>query len=111
MSKVCYWDSASHSQKERDATPAEEAEIAARKAAPPPVPDTISPRQFRQSLSHSGFRATVEAAIAAADQDTKDWYSYATAFERNHPKVLSMAQALGYTPAQIDAVWTHGASI
>lgn len=111
MSTVCYWDSESQSQKERDCTPEEEAEIAARKAAPPPVPQSISPRQFRQSLTHSGFRADVDSAIAASDQDTKDWYEFATAFERTHPTVASIAESLGYTSDQIDAVWSYGASI
>lgn len=79
--------------------------------APVVVPEIISPRQFRQSLTHFGFRPNVETAIGAADQDTKDWYQFATQFERNHPKVLAMAQAMGYTSVQIDQVWTYGATL
>jgi hypothetical protein len=75
------------------------------------VPDVISPRQFRQSLTYYGFRTNVENGVAASDQDTKDWYAFATQFERTHPKVLSMATQLGYTSAQIDSVWTYGANI
>jgi hypothetical protein len=76
-----------------------------------PVPQSISPRQFRQSLNHFGYRAAIEAAVAAADQDIKDWYEFAASFERTHAVVLSMAQSLGYTSDQLDAVWTFGGSI
>jgi hypothetical protein len=79
--------------------------------APPFVPEVISPRQFRQSLTYCGFRSNVESAVAASDQDTKDWYAVATQFERHHPKVVSMAQALGYTDAQVDQVWVYGSGI
>jgi hypothetical protein len=76
-----------------------------------PVPESISPRQFRQSLTHFGFRANIEAVVAQADQDTKDWYEYATDFQRNHAKTLSMAQAMGYTSQQMDQVWVYGAAL
>lgn len=75
------------------------------------VPEVISPRQFRQSLTYYGFRSNVETAIGGADQNTKDWYQYATQFERHHPEVLSMATSLGYTSAQLDQVWTYGATL
>jgi hypothetical protein len=79
--------------------------------APAVVPEIISPRQFRQSLTHCGFRADIDAAIGQADQDTKDWYAVATQFERHHPKVISTALALGYTSDQLDEVWLYGAGI
>lgn len=78
---------------------------------PPPVPESISPRQFRQALTHFGFRTTVENAIAAASQDMKDWYEYATSFDRSSPVVAAMAAQLGYTSAQMDQVWTYGAAL
>ena len=78
---------------------------------PASVPAVISPRQFRQALTFYTFRTNVDNTIAASDQDTKDWYQFATQFERNHPKVLSMAQAMGYTSAQLDQVWTYGAGL
>lgn len=75
------------------------------------VPETISPRQFRQALSRLGQRAVVEAAVAAADQDVRDWYAYATSFERHHPTIAAMAGAMGIAPEELDAVWVYGASI
>lgn len=78
---------------------------------PSPIPEVISPRQFRQSLTYYTFRTNVENAVAASDQNTKDWYQYAPQFERHHPEVLAMAQQLGYTSAQLDEVWTYGATL
>ena len=46
MSKTCYWDEKLKMQCERDCTPAEEAEIAARKAAPPPSPPPPTLKEF-----------------------------------------------------------------
>lgn len=86
--------------------------------APPPapvpvaeVPEEISPRQIRQALTASGLRPTVEAAVAASDQDTKDWWEFATVFERAHPRVIGMATALGVTPLQMDDLWRLGGSL
>lgn len=76
-----------------------------------PVPQTISPRQIRQALTRAGLRTQVEAAIAAADQDTKDWYEFATAFERLNSHVIAMGHALGQTDAQLDALWALGAGL
>jgi hypothetical protein len=113
MTKICYLDE-DGVQRERDMTPEEEAQRLADIAAAqvPVVPVAISPRQFRQSLTHYGFRQQVDSAVSASsDQDLKDWYQFATEFERNHPEVLAMATALGFTSGQLDQVWTYGASI
>lgn len=72
---------------------------------------SISPRQFRQALTSIGLRSAVEAAVAAADQDTKDWYGYATSFERSNAVLIAMATALGKTSEEIDALFALGASL
>lgn len=69
---------------------------------PPTVPDKLTPRQFKQGLTRIGMRAAVEAAVAASDQDTKDWYFESTSFERANPVMNAMAAALGKTPEDID---------
>ena len=74
-------------------------------------PTSVSPRQIRQALTAGGLRAQVEAAVAASDQDTKDWWEFATAFERGHPMVGAMAAGLGIPDAQIDALFTLAASL
>jgi hypothetical protein len=71
----------------------------------PPLPPTVTSvtrRQFKQGLTRIGLRAAVEAAVAAADQDTKDWYNDSLNFERANPLLNAMAVALGKTPADID---------
>jgi len=72
---------------------------------------TIDPRQIRHALTELGLRTEVEAAIASSSQDLKDWWEFAQSFERNHPMVVGMGQALGKTPAELDAVFTLGATL
>jgi hypothetical protein len=95
----------------RFATAEEAAEIDQRRNSPPPVPESISSSQFRQSLTHSGLRSQWDSAVASATQDIKDWYEYETSFDRHHPNVLSLAQQLSIDSSQLDAVWRYGASI
>lgn len=83
------------------------AQAAAARAAIP----TVSPRQIRQALTIVGLRASVEAAVAASDQDTKDWWEFATEFERNHIKVVAMINALGVSDQQADDLWLLAASL
>lgn len=71
----------------------------------------VSPRQLRQALTRTGLRSAVEAAVAAADQDTRDWWEFATEFDRQHPALVGMAAQLGYTPEQVDQVFALAASL
>ena len=75
------------------------------------VPISISPRQIRQALTRAGLRAAVESAVAAGDQDIKDWWEFSSPFERNHPMVAGMAQALGVTSEQLDHLWIEGLAL
>lgn len=76
-----------------------------------PVPASVTRRQFKQGLSRIGLRAAVEAAIAAADQDTKDWYADSLNFERSNPVMNGMAAALGKTPEDIDNLFRLAATL
>lgn len=78
---------------------------------PPVVIPPLTPRQIRQALTRVGLRSAVETAIASGDQDTKDWWGFATQFERQHPKVAEMGYALGQTDAEMDALWGLAASL
>ena len=71
----------------------------------------LTPRQIRQALTRAGLRQQVEAAVAAGDQDMKDWWEFATAFERTNPLVVEMGTALGQSEQQLDALWALGASL
>ena len=81
---------------------------------PPPPPVVIAdvtPRQIRMALTRAGLRAQVEAAVAAGDQDLKDWYEFSTTFQRAQPLVAQMGTALGQTSAQLDALWQLAATL
>lgn len=72
---------------------------------------TVSPRQIRMALTRAGLRDQVEAAVAAGDQDLKDWYEFSITFERTNAQVAAMGQALGQTEAQLDALWQLAATL
>lgn len=76
----------------------------------PEIP-AVSPRQIRQALSLAGLRSAVESAVAAGDQDLKDWYEFSTAFERLNPQVVAMGEALSVSPASLDDLWALGAQL
>jgi len=80
-------------------------------AAPPAPIAPISPRQIRQALTRAGLRTAVEAAVAAGDQDLKDWYEFSTSFERNNAQVIAMGEALSVSPASLDDLWALGATL
>lgn len=81
--------------------------------APEPVVtiQDVTPRQIRMALSRAGLRALVEAAVAAGNQDLKDWYEFSTTFQRNQPLVVQMGVDLGQTPGQLDALWQLAATL
>ena len=81
-------------------------------ADPVPVASPqISPRQIRMAMTQMNLRSQVEAAVAAGDQDLKDWYEFSTYFDRNHPQVVAMAQSLNVSDAELDALWQLGSTL
>lgn len=85
------------------------------KLSPPvvviPIPQSVSPRQIRQALTRANLRQSVEAAIASGDQDTKDWYEYATEFVRTNPHVIAMGLSLNVSEQQLDDLWRLAGSL
>lgn len=77
----------------------------------PVVSPQVSPRQIRMAMSQLNMRSSVEAAVAAGDQDLKDWYEFSTYFDRNHPQVLAMAALLGIASQDLDALWSLAATL
>lgn len=67
-----------------------------------PVPQSATPWQIRKALNALSLRASVEAAVAAQDQDTRDGWEFATEFRRDDPLLNAMAPALGI---DLDAVF------
>lgn len=69
---------------------------------PPPI---ASPRQIRLALTQIGLRTAVENYVAAATQDVKDSWQFATQIDRNNALLNAAAIALGKTSADIDALF------
>ena len=78
---------------------------------PPITIQPVSPRQIRQALTAVGLRTSVEAAIAAGEQDIKDWWEFSTAFDRLHPAVVETGAALEQSPEALDALWELAESL
>ena len=65
---------------------------------------------MRRALTAAGLRSSVESAVAAADQGTKDAWEFATAIRRDHPLVVGMAGSLGLSDAEVDDIFRSAAS-
>lgn len=76
-----------------------------------PVPDRVTPRQIRLALTAAGLRTTVEQAVAAGNQDLKDWWEYALDIERNNALIVSMSEQLGMTSEQVDDLFKLAATL
>lgn len=61
--------------------------------------------QFKRALTASGLRDAVEAAIAIAEQDTRDMWQAPT-FRRTNPRIIALAAQLDKTADDIDALFT-----
>lgn len=86
---------------------------------PPPPADEdgiplLTPRQIRLGLLAAGIGADVIVhalmATEASDAAMIEW-QYATAFHRNHPLVLEVAEALELSSEQIDDLWVYAATL
>jgi hypothetical protein len=72
----------------------------------------LSARQFRLGLVGAGKNlADVDTAIAAIvdpieRQTAEIEWQHATTFQRLHPLVVSLSGSLGFTPEDVDALWT-----
>jgi hypothetical protein len=75
------------------------------------VPVSVSPWQIRRALNQLGLRASVEQAVAAADQDVKDGWEFATEFRRDNPLVAAFGQQLGITEEELDQLFILAANV
>jgi len=83
----------------------------------PTVFHALSARQLRLGLISGGFDlAEVEASIGRIDDAQErakamvEW-EYASQFERTHPLIDEIGDALGLTSEQIDGLWVHASSL
>ena len=85
-------------------------DIANQPAPAPVVPIEVSPWQIRRALNAAGLRASVEAAVAGASQDTRDGWEFASTVRRDNAMLSGMAAAMGMTSAQLDQLFISAAS-
>lgn len=69
------------------------------------VPQSVKPLSMRRALRQVGMLASIEAAVAAADADTKDAWQYALSFDRDDALLNAMAQAMNLTDSQVDDIF------
>ena len=75
---------------------------------PPPapvVPATVTAAQLRLALANANLLNAVNAAVAAASQESQTYWGYAKGFDRTNPLVTQIGAAIGQTSAQMDAVF------
>ena len=70
-----------------------------------PVPQVATSGDFVAALSDLGWYADVDAAANAAGGKALALWKHASAFESNHPMVISIAQAIGKTDADLDELF------
>jgi hypothetical protein len=71
----------------------------------------VSALQFRMALNQMGLRNDVEAAVAAGNQDLKDWYQFSPSFARDNPHILAIETGLHLDKTQFDALWDLGITL
>lgn len=76
-----------------------------------PIPSVVTMRQARTALSRSGLLAAVNAAVAAADEETKIAWEFSTEVQRDFPLVQTLAAALNLSEQQLDDLFTLAATL
>jgi hypothetical protein len=80
-------------------------------AAPPAVPQSVTPLQARKALIAAGILGTVETWIQDQSEDVRVAWEYASIVERDDPVIAAAATALDMTDAEVDALFIAAAQI
>lgn len=75
------------------------------------TPSIVPMRQARLALLRTGRLAAVNAAVAAADEETKITWEYSQEVHRAHPLVATLAVALSLTEQDLDDLFTMAATL
>jgi len=82
---------------------------------PAPVPQVVTMRQARISLSRAGLLPQVEQLLGALEGQSGDEarieWEYSQEVHRNKPFVVHLGAALGLSPAQIDDLFIAAAGL
>ena len=76
---------------------------------PPPVPQTVTPLQARRALRAAGLAPVVEAALAQADEETREAWEYAVEVRRDDLLLAAVAAQIGLSDADLDALFRDAA--
>ena len=77
---------------------------------PPPVPEVVTAAQAKIALLDAGLLDNVETRVRA-DRKTLIWFDNATTWQRNSPRVTSLATAMGLTEQQVDDLFRAAAAV
>lgn len=83
--------------------------------APVPVPDSVESWKFRAVCEQQGLTLSIETFIAAQDEPPRialeNFWQFGTEVPRHNDMVKAIAEALGKTDAQIDALFIAASQI
>lgn len=72
----------------------------------------VTRRQMLTALHRAGLLATIKGAVSASgDIELQIAFDESQEFQRDNPFLASMAQALGKTDAEVDAIFALAASL
>lgn len=72
----------------------------------------VTRRQMLTALHRAGLLATIKSAVAASgDVELQIAFDESQEFQRDNPFLASMAQALGKTDAEVDAIFALAATL
>lgn len=74
---------------------------------------SVDPIQAREAIRRAGLLPQVEALIADPETPAlvKSAWEYALVFKRQSPTILAVAQALGWTDEQLDALFIEASGV
>lgn len=75
----------------------------------PPVPDSVRNAQLRLALLDAGKLTAAVALAAQADEATKILWEFEPEIHRDHPLIATFGAMLGFSPAQLDALFIAAA--
>jgi hypothetical protein len=87
------------------ATPSRGWDVPAAQESQPPVPPVIPAWKGKAALREAGLLDTVESAVKAAGGRIQGAWAGASEWSRDSEFLLSLAQALGIPPGQVDALF------
>jgi hypothetical protein len=78
---------------------------------PNAVPKAVTMVQARIALRAAGLLDQVNAAVTAADDNTRDGWEYSTVLHRHSPTLAGIASTLGLSEAQVDELFLSAAQV